>query len=153
MNFTAPLIAVKDMKTARAFYENVQGQEVTLDLGQNVTMNGKFALQEDYAGLMGVEGLTITTKGNDHELYFDEEDFDSFIERLNTFNEIAYVHKAKEYPWGQRVVRFYDPDGHIIEVGESMESLFKRFAAQGMTVEEVAARTMHPVEFVKLYIK
>ena len=35
---------------------------------------------------------------------------------LKNFN-ITYVHDVVEYGWGQRVVRFYDPDGNLIEVG------------------------------------
>ncbi len=151
MNFITPLIAVKDIQASKAFYEAVMGMKVTLDLGQNVSLDGKLAIQEDYAGLVGVE-LPVTPKPNDHELYFEEQDFDAFIARLDTVSAVEYLHRAKEYPWGQRVVRFYDPDGHIIEVGENMEGVFKRFHAQGMSAEQVAERTMHPVEFVKQFI-
>ena len=151
MKFVSPLIAVKDLGAARTFYETVLGQQVTLDLGANLSFNAEFALQENYAGLVGVGELPITYRPNDHEMYFEEENFDAFLAHLEKF-DITYLHRAKEYPWGQRVVRFYDPDGHIIEVGESMESVFRRFHAQGMSVEQVAERTAHPVEFVRLYI-
>ncbi|MEW9121058.1 MAG: hypothetical protein AB2421_00005 [Thermotaleaceae bacterium] len=50
---------------------------------------------------------------------------------------------------GQRVIRFYDPDMHIIEVGESMETVVKGFIKQGLSIEETAERTQHPIEFVK----
>ena len=42
-----------------------------------------------------------------------------------------------EYSWGQRVIRFYVLDGHIIEVGEDMKMVIKRFLASSMTMEEV----------------
>ena len=45
-----------------------------------------------------------------------------------------------EHSWGQRVVRFYDLDGHIIEVGEEMKMVVERFLASGMTMEEVSRR-------------
>lgn len=151
MKFVLPLISVRDLKAARTFYETVLGQEVTLDLGDNLSFGSQFAIQANYAGLVGEKDMCIRYDSNDHELYFEEADFDGFISRLESF-DIRYLHRAKEYPWGQRVVRFYDPDGHIIEVGESMESVFKRFAGQGMSVVEVAERTMHPVEYVKLFI-
>ena len=41
---------------------------------------------------------------------------------------------------GRRVVRFYDPDGHLIEVGEDMGMVVRRFLASGQTLEEVSAR-------------
>ena len=45
-----------------------------------------------------------------------------------------------EHGWGQRVVRFYDPDGHIIEVGEDLKMVIRRFLAAGMTMEEVSVK-------------
>ena len=36
--------------------------------------------------------------------------------------------------------RFYDPDGHLIEVGESMKMVIKRFLDRGMTMEEIAEK-------------
>ncbi len=152
MNFACPLIVVEDITASRRFYEDIMGMAMTLDLGDNLSFGGKLAIQRNYTGLVGLPEMKIMHKPNDHELYFEEENFDVFEEMLLKHEEIEYLHRAKEYPWGQRVVRFYDPDGHIIEVGESMESVFRRFHSQGMSVEEVAERTMHPLEFVKMYI-
>ena len=152
MKFVCPLIVVKDMESSKLFYKNVLRQKVTLDFGGNVTLEG-LALQIDYPDLVGISDLQIKHKSNDHELYFEEEDFDEFLSHLAQFKDIVYLHKEKEYPWGQRVVRFYDPDGHIIEVGESMESIFKRLHNEGMNAEQIAERTMHPIDFVKKYIK
>ena len=55
----------------------------------------------------------------------------------------------REYPWGQRVLRFYDPDGHIIELGEAMSTVVLRFLDQGMSEEEVCVRSQHPMEFIR----
>ena len=54
----------------------------------------------------------------------------------------------KEHSWGQRVVRFYDPDRHIIEVGENIKTVCRRFLDNGMTPEETARRMDVPVEFI-----
>jgi catechol 2,3-dioxygenase-like lactoylglutathione lyase family enzyme len=147
VKFVLPLIVVKDMQVSKTFYQSVLSQSVTLDLGGNVALEG-FALQVDYPDLVGIRELQITHRPNDHELYFEQEDFDGFLSHLAQFPGIEYLHPAKEYPWGQRVVRIYDPDGHIIEVGESMQSVFRRFQNQGLDAQQIAARTMHPVEFV-----
>ena len=58
--------------------------------------------------------------GRVSEVYFEEDDFDTFAKKLQTFG-IHYVHPIKEHDWRQRVVRFYDPDCHIIEVGENIK--------------------------------
>ena len=155
MKFGCPLISVKDHNISRTFYEKVLSQNVTLDLGTNIAFGNDscvFAIQADYAGLIGVNDFNVAYKGNDHELYFEEHNFDEFEKHLKQFDDIIYLHKTKEYPWGQRVIRFYDPDFHIIEVGESMESVFKKFQKQGMSIDEVAQRTQHPVEFVEKFI-
>ncbi|MBQ8137428.1 MAG: glyoxalase, partial [Clostridia bacterium] len=60
-----------------------------------------------------------------------------------------YVHPPVTHRWGQRVVRFYDPDGHIIEVGEKMDAVVRRFVRQGLSMEETAARMDVPLEFVQ----
>lgn len=152
MKLVSALIVVKDMEISKAFYTKVLGQQVSLDLGGNIALDG-LALQVDYQGLVGITDLKITHKPNDHELYFEQDDFDGFLSHLAQFPDIIYLHQAKEYPWGQRVVRFYDPDGHIIEVGESMEGVFKRYYNKGLNVEQIAERTMHPVDFVRKYIQ
>jgi hypothetical protein len=89
-------------------------------------------------------------KNNVSELYFETENYDVFIEKLNNYDdfEIEIVHKTKEFPWGQRVIRFYDLDNHMIEVGESMDVVIKRFFSSGMSVEDVAEKTGYPVEYV-----
>ena len=46
----------------------------------------------------------------------------------------------KEAEWGQRSIRFYDLDGHIIEVGENMKMVVKRFLDSGMSMAETSKR-------------
>ena len=82
------------------------------------------------------------------EIYFEEEAFDAFAEKLSRM-DIHYVHPVKEHAWGQRVVRFYDPDGHIIEVGEDLAAVCRRFADRGMSPEQIAQRMDVPLDFVK----
>ena len=84
----------------------------------------------------------------DPTLLIGTENFDAFAEKLEKCN-IEYVHPVKEHSWGQRVVRFYDPDGHIIEVGENLNAVCRRFLECGMTPEQVAKRMDVPMEFVK----
>ena len=61
---------------------------------------------------------------------------------------MEYVHPVIEHSWGQRVVRFYDPDKHIIEVGENMQAVTRRFLANGMTPEQVAQRMDVPLSYI-----
>lgn len=141
------LLVVTDMDKTVAFYKNVLGLEVVLDFGANKTLTGGLALQtlETYRAFIDTDHISFG--GNDSELYFEEDDFDTFAEKLRAC-DVQYVHPVKEHPWGQRVVRFYDPDRHIIEVGENMKAVCRRFIDSGMTPEQTAARMDVPVAYV-----
>jgi catechol 2,3-dioxygenase-like lactoylglutathione lyase family enzyme len=149
MKFSGPLIAVNDVEVSKKFYQEVLGQKIVLDFGANVTFSGHFFIQAGFGELVGFDGNEIVQGSKSFELYFEEDDLDGFLKHLKGFPDLKYVHDVKEYPWGQRVIRFYDPDLHLIEVGESMEVVVKRFLKQGLSVEETVERTMFPIEFVK----
>jgi len=48
-------------------------------------------------------------------------------------------------------VRIYDPDYHIIEIGESMEVILRRYFNEGYSVEEISKIVQHPIEYVEMY--
>ena len=152
MELKNPLLVVADMERSVDFYKRVLGLEVITDFGANKTLSGGLVLQtlETWKEFIAIENVVFG--GNQTEIYFEEDDFDGFAEKLNV-SEVEYVHPVKEHRWGQRVVRFYDPDYHIIEVGENIKSVCKRFAAEGMTPEQVAERMDVPLEFVKYSLK
>lgn len=149
MKFSCPLYAVHSMAAARNFYETVLHQKLALDFGANVTYEGGFALQEGFSELVGFPEGRIQYRSHDGELYFETETLDEDVAGLQKAN-VEFLHGVKEYPWGQRVTRFFDPDGHIVELGESMCSVVLRFLGQGLSDEETAERTQHPLEFVQL---
>ena len=68
------------------------------------------------------------------------EDFQSFIDKLEKRSEIIYVHDVKVASWGQQSIRFYDLDGHLIEVGEELKSVISRFQVDGLTLEEISVK-------------
>jgi len=148
MQYQGTLIAVSDIAKSKHFYETVMEQKIIMDLGVHVSFERGLSLQSDYAELVGKD-LRMQTRPNNFELYFEVEDIEHWQKKIKGTDNIEFIHEAKEYPWGQRVMRFYDYDQYIIEVAESMTSVAKRFLAQGLSVEETAQRTMFPVDFVK----
>ena len=84
--------------------------------------------QESWLEFLSKAEENIGFGGNDAELYFEEENFESFLTGLEALEGIRYVHPVKEHSWGQRVVRLYDPDLHIIEIG-SLKTVCRRFSA------------------------
>jgi catechol 2,3-dioxygenase-like lactoylglutathione lyase family enzyme len=149
LKFTCSLIAISDLEKSKKFYQEVLGQTIILDLGKNVVFSGGFAIQLDFADIISINKETIVKKSHNFELYFEEDDFDNFLKHLKKFDFIEYVHPPMKHDWQQRVVRMYDPDQHIIEIGESMAVIAKRYLQQGLSPEETANIIQHPVEFVK----
>ncbi len=123
MKYTCTLIAVKNMEKAKQFYHDVLGLEVISDFGANVTLTGGIALQtlDTWKEFIYKSASEIILENNACELYFEEDDMSGFISKLDSMNDIEYIHPLFEHSWGQRVVRFSDPDRHIIEVGETWE--------------------------------
>ena len=140
MKHVCTLISVADINAARKFYEDLFGLEVFQDYGRNIAFTCGLALQQDFDWLVDLPKEKILKKSNNAEIVFEEQDFDGFLNKLKAYSEIEYLGEVIEHSWGQRVIRFYDLDGHLIEVGEDMQMVVKRFLASGMTMEEVSAK-------------
>ena len=111
------LIVVKDIEKSRQFYHDLFGLELVLDNDGNMILTEGLVLQEKkyWKKFLGKE---IVPENNSSELYFEEPNIESFIEKLeNYYPEIKYVNRLMTHEWGQKVIRFYDPDGNLIEVG------------------------------------
>ena len=117
MQFKGTLVVVKDCDRAYEFYHNMFGFQLLRDNGGNMELTGGLYLQE---AIYWEEFLqkSIIPRSNGTELYFEEADIDAFVEKLEKlYPDTSYVNSLMTHSWGQRVVRFYDPDGNLIEVG------------------------------------
>ena len=150
-----PLFAVRDMERALAFYLGVLGLEVGHDFGANVVLTGGLSLQtlETWAEFLDKPTEIIRFGGNDAEMYYVAEDFDAFLGTMKAHPAVELVHPPLEHRWGQRAVRLYDPDRHIIEVGESLAVVCRRFRDSGLNEEGIARRMDVSVEFVREQLK
>ena len=111
------LIVVKDIEKSRRFYEDLFGLEMLVDNDGNMVLSDGLALQEEkyWKEFLGKD---IITESNSCELYFEETDIEGFINKLESmYPEVKYVNRLMTHSWGQKVIRFYDPDGNLIEVG------------------------------------
>lgn len=110
------LIVVKDIEKSKQFYHDLFGLDVVLDNGGNVILTEGLVLQNRKIWESFLEKEVIL-RSNSTELYFEEYDLDAFVEKLERmYPRIQYVNKLMTLSWGQKVVRFYDPDGNLIEV-------------------------------------
>ncbi|MCQ2513358.1 MAG: VOC family protein [Lachnospiraceae bacterium] len=111
------LIVVKDIDKALKFYHDLFGLELVLDNDGNMILTEGLVLQAESYWKDFLQ-RDIVGRNNSSELYFEEADLEGFVEKLETiYPEVEYVNKLMIHSWGQKVVRFYDPDGNLIEVG------------------------------------
>lgn len=149
--YKGTLLAVKDPEKSKRFYSTVLGLETVLDAGANVQLTGGVYLQTagTWAGFIHRPEREIVYENNAVELYFETDDMDGFLKKLEACAGIRCLHPVTEHRWGQRAVRFYDPDNHIIEVAESLVTVIKRFIGSGLTVEQTAKRMGIDVNYTK----
>ena len=146
MKYVCALISVSDIDAAKKFYEDLFGLEVYQDYGKNVAFSCGLALQQDFDWLVNLPKEKILSKSNNAEIVFEEQDFDGFLKKRKEYPDIEYLGEVIEHSWGQRVIRFYDLDSHIVEVGEDMKIVIRRFLTSGMTMEEVSEKMDASVE-------
>ena len=114
------LIVVKDIEKSRKFYHDLFGVDLVLDNDGNMILTEGLVLQDEKTWKSFLD-RDIVPKSNSCELYFEEQDIESFIEKLERlYPSIEYVNHLMTHSWGQRVIRFYDLDGNLIEVGTPM---------------------------------
>ncbi|MBS5702968.1 MAG: VOC family protein, partial [Butyricicoccus pullicaecorum] len=83
MKLNSPMLVVSDMDKSVKFYKKVLGLDVIMDFGANKTLTGGLALQtlETYKEFIGTDDISFG--GNSYEIYFEEDDIDSFAKKLN----------------------------------------------------------------------
>lgn len=114
------LIVVKDIERSKQFYHDLFGLNMVLDNDGNMILTEGLVLQEEkiWKSFLGKE---IIPQNNSCELYFEEHVIETFVQKLERlYPSVQYVNKLMTHSWGQKVVRFYDPDGNLIEVGTPM---------------------------------
>ncbi|MUZ65018.1 VOC family protein [Agrobacterium vitis] len=124
MRFINPIPFVRNIVQSREFYEKRLGLEVLEDAGSFVLFETGFAIHDGSAleqTIWGKRSETSEPYGRRNLLlYFEHDDVDAAFESIAP--HVKLIHPVERQPWGQRVFRFYDPDGHAVEVGEPQNS-------------------------------
>ena len=114
------VFVTRDIKRAEQFYHDLFGLELVRDYDGNMVLTEGLALQDENIW-HNFLNRDIIPENNACELYFEEPDIEGFVEKLERlYPEVRYVNRLMTHTWGQKVVRFYDLDGNLIEVGTPM---------------------------------
>lgn len=112
------LLVVEDIERSQAFYRDLFGLKRITDLGGNIILTEGLVLQDRRIWQESL-GKEVGEPSEVMELYFEENNLDSFLIRLETYPEpIRFLHPLQELSGKQRIIRLYDPDGHLLEVRE-----------------------------------
>ncbi len=114
------LIVVEDVEKSKAFYKELFGLDAICDTGDNTVLMQGLVLQQKAVWESAIQE-EVRMKNHSFVLYFEETDIESFSKKLDGYREhIEYVNRLTTLPWGQKMIRFYDPDGNLIEVRNHM---------------------------------
>jgi catechol 2,3-dioxygenase-like lactoylglutathione lyase family enzyme len=166
MRFQSTILFVSDIEQSKEFYRTHLGQEVVQDGIFNVGFASGLSLYQKSAECSVYcdfeapddqlpreirERMEAEEKAGpgepDMEIYFETDEILEVADRVYEAG-IRLLHPVVEKPWGQRVLRFYDPDHHLIEVGESMDAVVRRYAGAHHAPDEIAKKTYMSVDAV-----
>ncbi len=155
IRFQSAVLITDDIAKMKEFYTEILGQAVEHDFGGCVIFESGLSiwrLEENHALAKALGNGIKTRKNNGLEVCFETEEFVVEAPKLKS-KGIKLIHDVAEEEWGQRTIRFYDPDGNIVELGESMAGFCKRLFRSGLSISEVSRKTGISQRMVKEYLK
>ena len=152
MKFDSTVIFVRDIEKSKNFYLQYLGFSIEHDFGKNIIFSEGLTIWEIQPDHLINKQLKTDNDSNRFELYFEDNDIDKICNALEDAG-ISFLHKLHEEPWGQRTIRFFDPDNHLIEIGEPLPVFVRNMSNRGMTVSEISAKSGIPVKTVEELIE
>lgn len=154
LTHSTPVLFVEDAGKAKDFYTDVLGMTVVADFGGlNYMFKEGFAIWQPMEQNMIPQklgdGIFDSSLPSRFELCFETADIDEVYAKLKE-NGVKFLHEMNTELWGQRTIRFYDPYGHLMEVGEAMPVFLARiYEEEGRDIEATAKRTYMDVDTLK----
>ncbi len=151
LNFHSSVIFCSDLNKQREFYEKFLGQKVGQDLGACIVFETGFSLwklKKEFP-IAAELGYTYEPIGNRNlELCFETDHFADSVEKV-LMGDLRILHNVEEEEWGQYTIRFYDPEGNLVEIGESMKCMVKRMREGGQSIGEITKRSGLPKSYIE----
>jgi len=155
IEYRSVVLLCSDINVSKQFYLDLFHLTIELDIGGLVTFIGGISLWEKKVALdllyPGADTIA-NPKNPAQELYFETDEIMEFAS-LITAKKILLLHEIQVTPWNQRTIRFFDPDGNLVEVGESMEHIVKQMGKDGLSADEIAEKTWMPIEYINTILQ
>ena len=152
MKFHSTVIFVKDIERSKDFYQRFLDFSIEHDFGKNVILNNGLTIWEIQESHVISKQLQTKDDSNRFELYFESEELEKVFSQLEMAG-IKFLHKIHEEPWGQNTIRFFDPDNHLIEIGEPLEVFVNNMSRDGLSVKEISEKSGIPIDTVRELLK
>jgi len=147
MVFHSTVLFVANIDHSKDFYTGLLNFSVEYDFGKSILLNNGLSLWEIQPGHTISQHLETKNTSNRFELYFETENIDVVSEAIHNAG-LKLLHSLHEESWGQRTIRFFDPDDHLIEIGESLHVFINRLNTRGLTTKQIAEKSGIPFETV-----
>jgi len=148
MKLHSIVLFVKDIEKSKEFYTKILNHSIVHDFGNNVILSGGISIWQIQQSHIISKELETSSNSNRFELYFEAENIDEISLKLEQ-NSVTLLHPIHTEPWGQRTIRFFDPDSHLIEIGEPLEVFVMNMNRQGLSPEQISIQSGIPLETVK----
>lgn len=140
VKFYSPVIFVEEIERSKKFYIDILNEEIEHDFGNNIVFKSHLSLWKIDPGHDIAKTAGGPEQGNTFELYFETEDILKSASKIKA-NQVRLLHEIKTEAWGQMTIRFFDPDNHLIEVGESLNRFITRIFKETGSIEKTATKT------------
>lgn len=148
MKLHSTVLFVRDIERSKEFYTGLLGFSIEHDFGKNVILDNGLTIWEIRPDHVITKSLETADRSNRFELYFEDESLEEISNRLHD-SGVTFLHRIHEEPWGQRTLRFFDPDHHLVEIGEPLEIFVMNMSRKGLTAQEIFEKSGIPVDTVK----
>ncbi len=148
MKLHSIVLFVKDIEKSKEFYTKTLSYNIVHDFGNNVILSGGISIWQIQQSHIISKELETKNNSNRFELYFEAENIDEIYLNLEQ-NSVKFLHSIQTEPWGQRTLRFFDPDNHLIEIGEPLEVFVMNMHKHGLSPEQISNKSGIPIETVK----
>jgi len=153
IKFHSSVIFVKDISISKKFYCETLKQEIETDFGNNISLKGGLSLWQMQNNHIINDNLkNVGNPNKSLEIYFETDSiFD--ISYLIKESKIKLFHDIHEETWGQKTIRFFDPDDNLIEVGEKLEIFIQRMHKEGLSIDQINKKTGVPENLINEFLK
>lgn len=126
--FVSTIVFVSDINKSKQFYADLLSIKIKKDLEKIVFFDNQLVLHCAESILNTIfkrsSGVPSIQGNNNILIYFECKTLEKLEQLYHKIkDEVRIINKIEKQEWGQKVFRFYDPDGHIVEFGEPLNDI------------------------------